>query len=348
MSNKKFNTLVYIGRFQPVHNAHIEIIHRATSMCDKLIIIIGSVGLPRTYKNPWSGPERSRMIVDSLSYIMYSSDCEINIQYAQDYLYNDQVWATQIQQIVSQHTNKSEKIGIIGHKKDESTFYLDMFPQWEFVEQPLIEPLNATNIRDLYFRNPVNMKFIENVVPEPVFNILLEWKDSSERNQVISERTFIETYKQQFASLAYPPVFVTTDAIVIQSGHILMIKRKAEPGRGLWALPGGFLNANSDRSLKDAMLRELREETGIKVPSPVLSGSISAVKVFDAIDRSARGRTITHAYLIILPDGPLPKIKGMDDAEKARWIPISNVNSEQCFEDHYEIIQNMIGLTNIS
>ena len=91
------------------------------------------------------------------------------------------------------------------------------------------------------------------------------------------------------------------------------------------------------------MIRELREETGIKVPAPVLLGSIKDSRVFDAINRSARGRTITHAFKILLPDGPLPKIKGMDDAVKAEWIPISEIDSNVCFEDHFEIINHFLG-----
>jgi len=131
--------------------------------------------------------------------------------------------------------------------------------------------------------------------------------------------------------------------VVIQSGHVLMIKRRSEPGKGLWALPGGFVNANTDKSVEDAAIRELREETGIKVPAPVLRGSIVRSRVFDAVDRSARGRTITHAFHIQLPDGELPKVKGSDDAEKARWVPIAEVRSDQCFEDHYEILQHFVG-----
>jgi bifunctional NMN adenylyltransferase/nudix hydrolase len=41
--------------------------------------------------------------------------------------------------------------------------------------------------------------------------------------------------------------------------------------------------------------------------------------------------------------GDIPKVKGSDDAEKARWVPIAEVRSEECFEDHYEIIQNFLG-----
>jgi len=124
---------------------------------------------------------------------------------------------------------------------------------------------------------------------------------------------------------------------------VLMIRRKSEPGRGLWAVPGGFLNAATDTSVESAMLRELREETGIRVPEPVLAGNIQGKRVFDAIDRSTRGRTITHAFHIGLPDGKLPRVRGQDDADKAKWIPIAEVNSEECYEDHYEIIQWAVG-----
>ena len=75
----------------------------------------------------------------------------------------------------------------------------------------------------------------------------------------------------------------------------------------------------------------------------MLRGSIVRSEVFDAVERSARGRTITHAFHIELPDGDLPKVKGQDDAEKARWVPIAEVRSEECFEDHYEIIQHFLG-----
>jgi bifunctional NMN adenylyltransferase/nudix hydrolase len=218
-----------------------------------------------------------------------------------------------------------------------------MFPQWGFEEVELLEPLDATDIRELYFKRDVNMKFIQGVVPRTTFDFLDAFKGSLDYEQIIREREFVLNYKKQYASLPYPPIFSTADAVVIQSGHVLMVKRRAEPGKGLWALPGGYVNAQTDKSVEAAMLRELREETMIKVPAPVLKGSIVRSKVFDAIDRSPRGRIITHAFHIILPDGELPKVKGSDDAEKARWVPIAEVRSDQCFEDHYEILQHFVG-----
>jgi bifunctional NMN adenylyltransferase/nudix hydrolase len=338
--SKKYDTLVLIGRFQPLHNAHLEIIKRATALTDQLVIITGSGRQPRTYKNPFTSAERARMIKAATSGLSMRVYVEENI----DTIYNDQAWAVRIQGIVSKYrVLGGGGVGIIGHKKDDSSFYLDMFPQWGYEDVELIEFLSAVDIRDLYFREDANYKFLKGVVPETTYEFLLDFAHTDEYRQIIKEREFVANYKKQYASLPYPPIFSTADSVVICSGHVLMIKRRAEPGKGLWALPGGYVNANTDKSVEAAAIRELREETMIKVPAPVLRGNIVRSKVFDAIDRSPRGRIITHAFFIQLPDGELPKVKGSDDAEKARWVPIAEVKSEECFEDHFEIISHFVG-----
>ena len=337
--SKPYGTIMLIGRFQPLHNAHLEIIKRCTALTDQLVVVIGSANQPRTYKNPFTYDERARMIKAATQGLSLRIYTEPNI----DTIYNDQAWAVRVQGIHSKYQCLGTKTAIIGHKKDDSSFYLDMFPQWGFENVEEIEPLSAVNIRDLYFKRSYNSNFIKHVVPETTYDFLQEFRRTEEFEQIIREREFVETYKKQYASLPYPPIFSTADSVVIQSGHVLMIKRRAEPGKGLWALPGGYVNANTDKSVLDAAIRELREETGIKVPEPVLRGSIKDNRVFDAIDRSPRGRIITHCFKIELPDGPLPRVKGQDDAEKARWVPIAEVKSEDCFEDHYEILQTFLG-----
>lgn len=338
--NKKYDVIVYIGRFQPVHNAHVETLKRAGELASKVVVIVGSANQPRTFKNPWTSMERESMIRSAVALGVDKLAVEHNV----DTIYNDQAWVVRVQELVGKHTKPGDKVALIGYEKDDTSFYLKMFPQWGRIDVELIEPLNATNIRDLYFRKDANMNFINGVIPRNVARELEAWRATPEYEQIVRERDYIDNYKRQFAGLAYPPVFVTVDAILIQSGHVLMIKRRSEPGKGLWAVPGGFLNANTDKSVQAAMLRELREETGIKVPAPVLAGSIKDVRVFDAIDRSARGRTITHAFKIVLPDdAELPRVKGMDDAEKAKWIPIGEIRSDQCFEDHYEMITWAVG-----
>ena len=341
MKMKKYDAVVFIGRFQPLHNAHLEIIKQAAELANHIIIIVGSANQPRTFKNPFSFEERKYLIEKSLE----GFNTSFSIHPNQDSIYNDDAWAVRVQNIVNEvNPFESSKIGIIGHKKDESSFYLDMFPQWDLIEVPLIEELNASQIRQLYFQEDWNPNFIKSVVSSSVLDYLIEFSKTDEYDQILREIEFVEKYKSQYASFPYPPTFVTVDAIVVQSGHILMIRRRAEPGKGLLALPGGFLDALSDKSLEDAMIRELREETCLKVPTPVLRGNIVETKVFDAIQRSTRGRTITHAFYIKLPNGELPKVKRGSDAASAKWIPISKVNPSECYEDHYEIINYFTGV----
>jgi bifunctional NMN adenylyltransferase/nudix hydrolase len=333
----KYDTLVFIGRFQPVHNAHLEIIRRAMNEAKQLIIIIGSAKQPRTYKNPWSALERRFMLQNAIDQLP-QTNCAVRIEENTDSIYSDKAWLGRVQLIVAKHTQKEDSIAVIGHRKDSSSDYLSMFPQWGYVNVDSIQPLNAMKVRDLYFRKDCNLNFLTQVVPQSVMRMLEGWKDTPDYNQIIREREFVENYQKQYASLPYAPVFVTVDAVVFCNGHVLMIKRKAEPGKGLWALPGGFLNAVTDKSVKSAMIRELREETGIKVPEPVLLGSITHNMVFDSIERSTRGRTITHAFRIDLESTELPKVKGADDAEKAKWVPVSEVKSELCYDDHFDIM----------
>ena len=337
----KYNLAVVIGRFQPVHNGHQALINEAKKIADTVLVLVGSSGLPSTYENPFSFTDRKRML-DAMQNL---EDNVVCVEPLYDSMYNDNAWITQVQDIVASYETNNSEVCLVGHKKDDSSYYLDLFPQWNFQRVAGFKnaPLNATSVRDLLFRDDVNTDFISGVVPNQVFNILQDYLGSDSFLDVIEERKFQEKYRKQFEHLPYAPTFVTTDAVVFCAGHVLMIRRKSYPGRGLLAFPGGFLDAATDKSLLDCALRELKEETKIDVPVPVLRGSIVGTEVFDAIKRSSRGRTITHAFKIQLKDSKLPKIKGGSDAASAVWVPLSEVKSEQCFEDHYQILEHFLG-----
>jgi bifunctional NMN adenylyltransferase/nudix hydrolase len=336
--NKKYDNAVVIMRAQPLHNAHLELINRAAELAKNVIILLGSSKQPRTFKNPFTFSERCGMILRS---IKIEPAVQVYIEPLVDIPYNDQVWAINVQRIVAECTH-GQSVCLLGHNKGPETYYLKLFPQWALEEFDNVQnQLNATDIRELYFKTPYNQDYIKGVVPDDTLSFLNQFHGTDEYNAILDEKEFIAKYKQQFAGLAYPPVFVTVDCCVIQSGHVLMIERKCLPGKGLMALPGGFLDQNE--LIIDGAVRELKEETKIKVPVPVLKGSIKASHVFDHPGRSFRGRTITHAFYIELPEGPLEKVKGADDAKTATWIPISQLQSENCFEDHYSIIQHFLG-----
>ena len=352
--NYAYDSLVFIGRFQPLHIGHMEVILNALSLAKTVIILVGSSGQPRTFKNPWTFGERADMIYSAVSAVDPSYKDRIVCKPLRDVTENDQKWATQVQGLVNESiatldrddTYKfpsSPKIGLIGHSKDESSYYLKLFPQWgKPIEHALNEEVNATDLRSLMFDSK-STKFLIGVVPTYVYEMIYDFQYTEEFSILKHEYETIKKYKQSWAAAPYAPLFVTVDAVVVQSGHILLIKRAAAPGAGLMALIGGFLE--QDELIVDGMIRELREETKLKVPTPVLLGSIKEVKVFDRPSRSARGRTITHAFHIQLAPGPLPPVKGNQEEGDPQWIPLSEVMEDQMFEDHHAIIQYFTGIT---
>jgi len=347
---KKYDLAVFIGRFQPVHNGHMQVINLALESAKNVLILIGSSHEARSHRNPWTYFERKEMIQANIGYNDISRVNRLHYMPLEDSAYNDTQWIKSVQSNVSFMLKKldlneqSSKVALIGHSKDHSSYYLKMFPLWDSIEAPNYHGVNSTAIRTNYFSNDVmtGAKFDNSMaMSEKTLLFLQDFLHRPEYKQIFEEYEFVNKYKASWSAAPYAPTFVTVDAIVVQSGHIALVRRRAAPGKGLWALPGGFLNPQE--RIKDAVIRELREETGIKVPDPVLRGSIVAQDVFDEPNRSSRGRTITHAFLIKLKDEPtLPKIKGMDDADKARWVPLNQVKRELMFEDHYAIIQNMI------
>lgn len=275
-----------------------------------------------------------------------------------DYTYNDNLWCVKLQEVVRDAILKNitgntpnvtisgladVRVGLIGHAKDSSSYYLKLFPNWASVNVPSQGDINATQIRDAYFEGGVSA-VDASLLPKEVINHLRAFETLPDYTKLVEERSFVIKYKKSWAAAPYPVTLMCVDAVVVQSGQILMVKRRAAPGKGMWALPGGYIDQNE--TLMQSMLRELREETGLKVPEPVLRGSIVCEKTFDDPHRSPRGRVITTAFLIHLaPDVRMPKIRKQDaegEVTNVEWVPLANLDPMMIFEDHYHIIQHMI------
>ena len=131
----------------------------------------------------------------------------------------------------------------------------------------------------------------------------------------------------------YPRPAVTADCVVMTNEplpKVLLIQRGADPFKGAWAFPGGFMNM--DETTEQCAIRELEEETGLKVTT------VRQIGAYSKVDRDPRGRTITVAYLAII-DSPA-EVKGQDDAAKAEWFPITEL--PHLAFDHYDIMQDAV------
>ena len=143
----------------------------------------------------------------------------------------------------------------------------------------------------------------------------------------------------------YPRPAVTADCIVITRGaepKVLLIQRGGKPFKGGWAFPGGFMNM--DETTEQCAIRELEEETGLRL------SKIQQIGAYSKVDRDPRGRTVTVAYLAIV-DEPIA-VTGQDDAAKAEWWPLSDFLDKPSGKaerphlafDHYDIMQDAIAL----
>ena len=127
---------------------------------------------------------------------------------------------------------------------------------------------------------------------------------------------------------------MVVDAILINNRKILLIKRAAHLSNGSkWAIPGGFLDR--DETCEQAVLRELKEETG-------LSGKI--VKLFKIIDNPKRKNEDRQNVTFIYHIKASGKIK-VDPKEvtEAKWFDINILPKQEDFAfDHFEIIQEFL------
>ena len=326
--------LIFIGRFQPFHNAHLRMVRSALARANRLILLVGTADAPRSSRNPWTFAEREAMIRAALD---ADENARTDIRPLHDDPYHDERWTAQVAAtvaaVLAEHGTPEARVGLFGHEKDATSFYLRLFPQWDYVAEADTDGISATPIRRRYLLLGDNETWDEPRLPPTVAAILQAFRAGDAYRRVAAEARYVEDYKQAWAAAPYPPIFVTVDALVLCREHVLVVRRGGQPGHGLLALPGGFLNP--DEKLHAACLRELEEETGLQLTPD----AISAVFTADKPDRSAIGRVITQLHIIRL-DGEPPAVKGMDDAAAAFWLPLTELRRAQFHDDHYYLIRD--------
>ncbi|MEU8623275.1 NUDIX hydrolase [Streptomyces sp. NPDC048669] len=120
----------------------------------------------------------------------------------------------------------------------------------------------------------------------------------------------------------------TADIVCIRDGNILLIERGWDPHAGMLALPGGHVDPGE--TALAAAARELGEEAGIQVNAD----DLNLIGFWDAPDRDPRGRYITAAYTVTVPDGTTAKPG--TDAVAVHWVPLNDIPPPAF--DHNDIV----------
>jgi bifunctional NMN adenylyltransferase/nudix hydrolase len=311
---------IFIGRFQPVHQGHIHALGIAASQVDKLFILVGSANQCRSIRNPWTFQERSQMLRVKLH---AAGVRNYEILPLNDYRYSNTQWMSDVRA-----TAESQGMGtptLFGHTKDGND-YLRWFPDWKFKDVEAQYNVNATTIREQMFKD----------------------NDPLMPQTVKADYEFYQKEKRLFANYPFPETlnFNCSDAILECQGHVLLIQRKFAPGAGAWALPGGFRNQRE--TFLDCAIRELMEETNVRVPEKVLRGSIVKTELFDDPSRSfgiPRNTMAVYMRINPNPDFSLPRANGADDAALCKWVPLTDaLNTIEMYDDHKDIIAKVTGV----
>ncbi|MDF2737984.1 MAG: nudF2 [Nitrososphaeraceae archaeon] len=123
----------------------------------------------------------------------------------------------------------------------------------------------------------------------------------------------------------------TVDAIIQKSSSILLVKRKKDPYKNQFALPGGFVNEGE--TIEEAIEREVYEETSLKIHP------IDILGVYSDPTRDPRGHMMTVVFIVLV-------IRGIatagDDAKEISWIPIEKINEIKIAFDHKLVIRDYL------
>lgn len=355
MTASSFDLTVCIGRFQIFHNGQLALIREALRLAPRCVVVLGSAYQARSPRNPFTWRERAEMIRLALP----EADRErVGFAPVRD-LYHGQRWVQAVHALVEAHWAtlsdvpvRSARIALVGHHKDATSAYLNDFPNWHL--HALVRhfgELHASDLRHSYFANPpealeASLSAMIEHVPLTTIQFLRVWAQWPAYTQMTQEWQQLADEKAKWAHSPYPPVFVTVDALVRCAEHVLLIQRGRSPGKGLWAMPGGFIEQRE--TTYQSALRELQEETSLHLLSEDMAYALQATHLFDHPDRSQRGRVLTHAHYFDLGARRLPDIQAADDAAAARWIPIPQLSDmeDQFHDDHFHILDYFLGLTN--
>jgi bifunctional NMN adenylyltransferase/nudix hydrolase len=346
---KKVAVAFLIGRFQPFHNGHKHLIDFGLQYAEKVIVLVGSSNKARSLKNPWTYDERKAMIQDT--YIQEFNDGNIDLPFCveveplPDVKGNDDAWLANVQNAIWKHMDEGDSLGVIGFKKDTSSYYLDLFPEAaQIILEEAYATLNATELRTAYIQPAPH--FPTHLVPKTVLDYMVKFYNTEHFKWLLAEKKADTENRAKYGN----GPFLTCDAVCTQMGKILLVERDGFPGKGQLALPGGFVEAAKGDSFEN-VLHELSEEANITddhgtIPRGKLRGFYTGhEKRYDDPERSTRGHTLTTAFRFKFPSGPkMFTVYGGDDAKTAKWYPINFVkeNPDLFFEDHYEIITEML------
>lgn len=321
-----------LGRFQLVTKGHLADAIAMGDACETCYIGIGSTNQSRDTRNPWTFEERCEMWRAALP-----SDMIERVRFfGQEDLGNGLRWASAIENSMDKLLRgegidpDTASVGLFGHRKDSTSFYLDDFPRYIFENLPNYEGINASDVRDEYLRlgDTVYADWSATMrakVPAGVLDWLERFLDTqayatlaeeAERNDV-AMAPWRRRETADGPGLPHDVVFTDAAAVVVQGNRVLLHKRRSYPGKDLWALPEARLLQREDPL--DASIRIAIVSSGIDLSESQFRRAHRETWFRSDPYRTTRGRVITIPSLFLL--SPTPRGKLPEERRKSMALP---------------------------
>lgn len=351
----KSKLAVVILRGQGPTHAHFHLIEEAHKTADNVLVLLGSANRSRDTRNPWTTEERETFFRAGLQDAVLFNTV---FKPLNDFLYMDDEWEGEVEKImrgVYRRCTPSKfsynDIVLVTCRKDmETSGYIDLFDKWPKHEiEPLTlgnRQLNASDFRFSFFKHP-SRSCSQFMRPE-VIKAIDEWKQENPDifAEISARYDHIARAKMPYLDLPFGIKFMTSDALVMCNGHVLLCKRRQDQyGGGQWAMPGGYIEMYE--AVKDGIFRELKEETSVDVPPRALRQGFRGYRKFELAGRDERGDFTTFCGVFTLEantNGSLPKITPQrEEIDEVRWIPLAALDAyaKNMFLDHAFIVEIM-------
>ncbi len=308
------------GRFAPPTRAAVATLQATLLTCDRLIVLVSAAWDAPSSRLPWTVRQRESLLRSALG----ADAARVAFRYAGDHPYD----------VAGQEAEIARHIHGV----------LDMGGQAGATVERLPDIADDPQLTADLMGGGDGWRA---AVPDAVAADIDAFRASDVFAGLAAEHAYVESYRASWAKAPYPPILATVDAAIVHippggEAHLLLVQRGGIPGKGQWALPGGFVEP--DEWLTAAAFRELREETGLTLSDAEAQTCLRGSAVFDDPQRSSRGRIITHAFHFVVEGRDLPAVEGQDDAVAARWVPLRDLAAMRgtFFEDHWHIITRFI------
>jgi len=316
-----------IGRFQPLHNGHVNLIKQALKNNDQVLVLVGSQNKLEDYQNPFTAEERINLISSVFGE-------EPKLKGIDDYPTNEQ-WIEDVTSRVITMQEDPSKVTLYTSEKD-SAFYRTNFLY--SVEERHSGGLSATGIRAALYDG----RIADTWLPEETVSFLEEYMTTDAYLRIKEEYdTCVSRRLNALESHAFGnPIEPVSHAVVLQDNKVLLVKRNGSRGYGQWAVPGGYIN--HDETTRAAALRELYEETSIDLINVDKARELAMCVEENIDDLSVRTLGINYLYAVH-KDVELNPVAG-DDADEVQWVSLEDIlnGNMPLFYNHVTVIRRLL------